>query len=965
MEKTGENGKISLTQISIPSSVSSFGDGAFYGYSLLKQITFENPSSVTLIRIYYFATCSSLTQISIPPSKISITINHYQNIYENILFLNSFVNYLYGIKLTDEYLDKIYKNFKIFSISKFEDTTLINNIKNDTKIIIIDIMEYKNEEYIVICFEKVITLISKSNFHFLQKFFTNHHDSNMITISEEIHEIINLNKYGIVNEKESKEMKETYDYILRNERSRFLLYFMIQYPSDEDMIEIWKELRLIILCFIIKRSYLKINQNRFHHFNEIENENKEIKEINEIKEITLNKHDYIKIKHLGLETSIVELIYHIEFEELFAMKIFNGNENSRLIEREKRNYKILDHPLIPKCYYIGTVNREEFILIEYIKGKSLDKIKELNLKYEDKILIIYEMMNIIKYLHTNKFIYRDLKPNNFVIDENKNLILIDFDRMLIKDEEQYTKDFCSVYYDPRVGEEEIYSYEVDIYSLGLIIYFIIMEKNPPREIYSTNIFDEFGLKYHYISNICSKCICKEICSRPSINEILHIFLKYYSSSIHYLTSKNNIEEGNNTIVHNSFQNYMNDEEQLFQIIQDLEKIKFKNNISKEEEKMILLFLFGANQNDPKAQFNLGLFNLGDIYYGGKYVQRDITKAIHYFSLAANQNNPDAQFSLGFIYYKGEYVKRDINKAIHYFTLAANQNDPAAQFCLGFIYYFSKYVQKDITKGIHYLSLAANKNYLYAQFILGNIYFNNQDVNRAILYFYLSAEKGFTESNFFMGIFYSQGIIIERNIEKAIHYYFNGSNHGDQYSKNNLGIIFKYHEYKRNPIEYFEEAIRQKNDSVSMYNLGHIYFYGEKVDKNLDKSIELLIKSSTRNFEPSKILLILVLINKLRVKNITKETIKKEITKYTNESDQLTKEIYNIYLYNNMNIETIYNYLYELYKKIDFTYDIDYHPIESTYFFEKRERELEQKSKKNKNIQQINKHFYEGFGSDLL
>ena len=29
-------------------------------------------------------------------------------------------------------------------------------------------------------------------------------------------------------EKESKEMKETYDYILRNERSRFLLYFMIK-----------------------------------------------------------------------------------------------------------------------------------------------------------------------------------------------------------------------------------------------------------------------------------------------------------------------------------------------------------------------------------------------------------------------------------------------------------------------------------------------------------------------------------------------------------------------------------------------------------------------------------------------------------------------------------------------------------------------------------------------------------------
>ncbi|KAK8843864.1 hypothetical protein M9Y10_024940 [Tritrichomonas musculus] len=60
----------SLTQITIPSSVTSIGYYAFYGCSSLTQITI--PSSVTSIGYYAFSECSSLTQISIPPSVTSI-----------------------------------------------------------------------------------------------------------------------------------------------------------------------------------------------------------------------------------------------------------------------------------------------------------------------------------------------------------------------------------------------------------------------------------------------------------------------------------------------------------------------------------------------------------------------------------------------------------------------------------------------------------------------------------------------------------------------------------------------------------------------------------------------------------------------------------------------------------------------------------------------------------------------------
>lgn len=53
----------------------------------------------------------------------------------------------------------------------------------------------------------------------------------------------------------------------------------------------------------------------------------------------------------------------------------------------------------------------------------------MNLDFNDKIKIFFEIILVLKYLYDNKFVYRDLKPNNIMINKNKNAILIDFDRM--------------------------------------------------------------------------------------------------------------------------------------------------------------------------------------------------------------------------------------------------------------------------------------------------------------------------------------------------------------------------------------------------------------------------------------------------------------------------------------------------------------------------------------------------------
>ena len=104
--------------------------------------------------------------------------------------------------------------------------------------------------------------------------------------------------------------------------------------------------------------------------------------------------------------------------------------------------------------------------------------------------ILFEIMAIINYLHRNNFVYRDLKYDNVLIDQNKNIFLVDFDRMMkIDDKTEYdqcTKDFSSSFVDPEVNNGNI-SFANDVFSIGQMIYYIINEENPSLQINNNKI----------------------------------------------------------------------------------------------------------------------------------------------------------------------------------------------------------------------------------------------------------------------------------------------------------------------------------------------------------------------------------------------------------------------------------------------------------------------------------------------
>lgn len=69
-------------------------------------------------------------------------------------------------------------------------------------------------------------------------------------------------------------------------------------------------------------------------------------------------------------------------------------------------------------------------------------------------------MVVIEYIHYNGFIYRDIKPDNFIVDENKSLYLIDFDEMIKKSSldlnSEFTTNFQSEFVAPEIVEGKFF-----------------------------------------------------------------------------------------------------------------------------------------------------------------------------------------------------------------------------------------------------------------------------------------------------------------------------------------------------------------------------------------------------------------------------------------------------------------------------------------------------------------------------
>lgn len=139
-----------------------------------------------------------------------------------------------------------------------------------------------------------------------------------------------------------------------------------------------------------------------------------------------------------------------------------------------------------------------YFLVQYIKGMELfDVIREIGLLTTyDSQFYIASLLLCIEYLHTNLIIYRDIKPENILLDHEGHIRVGDFG--LSKpdmDINEFAYSFCGSpeYMAPEMLLKVGHTYTVDYYCLGALL-FELVTGLPPYYSHNANIIYENILK---------------------------------------------------------------------------------------------------------------------------------------------------------------------------------------------------------------------------------------------------------------------------------------------------------------------------------------------------------------------------------------------------------------------------------------------------------------------------------------
>lgn len=183
---------------------------------------------------------------------------------------------------------------------------------------------------------------------------------------------------------------------------------------------------------------------------------------------------------------------------------------------------------------IDIENLKIYILMEKINGDTLSNLLDKRIiKNNDKIVIIKNIYNILFFLHNCKpsIIYRDLKPDNIMIYDNNKVKLLDFGlSKFIPENNSYklSGDTGTLrYMAPEVYLKKNYYLEVDIYSFGLVIYYIYKNEKPFLDYNKKNLDNYFNkqqdfklnIKNKKIKDLISGCINFDIKQRSKLIQI--------------------------------------------------------------------------------------------------------------------------------------------------------------------------------------------------------------------------------------------------------------------------------------------------------------------------------------------------------------------------------------------------------------------------------------------------------------
>lgn len=167
--------------------------------------------------------------------------------------------------------------------------------------------------------------------------------------------------------------------------------------------------------------------------------------------------------------------------QLFAMKILKKTHlvKRRQIERTRTERKVLsavNHPFIMKLHYAFQTDDKLYLVLDYCPGGELFFHLSRCRRFPERVARFYaaELLLAIGHLHKRGIIYRDLKPENVLLDADGHVKLGDFGlaKAGISNPIEGATSMCGTpeYMAPEVLSQQGHGFCVDYWGLGMLTY---------------------------------------------------------------------------------------------------------------------------------------------------------------------------------------------------------------------------------------------------------------------------------------------------------------------------------------------------------------------------------------------------------------------------------------------------------------------------------------------------------------
>ena len=468
----------------------------------------------------------------------------------------------------DIYIDFLFNYLKDKKLIVYDIKQTINNMS------LIENKLNSNIYDLIICFEGECLIVENMLISIIEKLISllkNNHIS-LINVSYNIN--FNDNNFEIKEQEAKEEIKnfclQFSQDINKNEIVKYLINPLIGYlirryfyPSDY-----FKDDSFFVFGEPIKSGEKQIESKIFEFLNKTDDKTdapnmlsiitsvlsyKDNYINNQNKIYDFNENEFVILRNVyNNRTSSFYLVLHLESLYIFMMKLDHGGD----IDHEIDFCSKYSHRCLTRFY--GFLKKNQTIIgfiYEFQSNGSLLHYSKIDEFY--CIIVIARLFEVIEYFHSNSLIHRDLSPSNILINHDNLPYISDFEtiRQLEKTQE-FLPDYnltnnigSSFYSSPELDIGQKVSYKTDIYSFGLIIYFLFNKENMWKSFCSDK-----SCKIKPITNcsqniqtLYNKCVVYDQYKRITIDEIRNI-LNLEFNSFNYLEEYLLKSTSNNLII---------------------------------------------------------------------------------------------------------------------------------------------------------------------------------------------------------------------------------------------------------------------------------------------------------------------------------------------------------------------------------------------------------------------------------